>query len=220
MDQDLMYSFVLHPVIDERAIMTIQHMSYILACGFVTAHATAELIEVDNEFGQGAGTVDSENLLEYLDLTETVGISFNDMVGVYLADGGLYAGWRMAETYEIRNLIRSSGIVDVQDFPSTYDSGLMWPIMSLVGVTAESQPGYHESRGFVVSSFNQDGFARVVTLREIDNIDFSFAFDSGELEDQASGTIGFWLVRETTIPTPSGLLVFGGAWLFAGRRRR
>ncbi len=200
--------------------MKLLSMSCVLsAC--IVSWAGAELIEVDNEFGQGAGTVDTENLLEFLDLTETVGISFVDMVDVHLADGGMYSGWRIAYRAEVWDFVSSSW--DFGGDPGgVHDSGMLWPSMNFVGVTSEYLSVYHESIGFVMDDFHaNEDHANVVLLREVDNKDFSYATGYGSPDYLASETIGFWLVRDTTIPAPSGFCALGiGIGFMSYRRRR
>ena len=78
----------------------------IAAAMFSTHSAQATLLSVDDSTGafgmpgSGAVTFDDATNLEWLDLTESIDRSFND-VSTHFGSGGDYEGWRHATTAEI-----------------------------------------------------------------------------------------------------------------------
>jgi len=67
------------------------------------AMATADLVD------RGLVTYDTQSGLEWLDLSETLGLSFNQ-VSAQFGAGGRYAGYRYATTLEAQNLLSDFGL--------------------------------------------------------------------------------------------------------------
>ena len=76
----------------------------VLALGVLASSPlSAQVFAVDSDFGMGTLTRDSTQGLDFLDLGETVGRSFED-ISAQLGDGGEFAGFRYATFEEITNL--------------------------------------------------------------------------------------------------------------------
>jgi hypothetical protein len=76
----------------------------------------------------GRTTLDTETGLEWLDLTETMGISYFDLLGE-LNPGGLFEGYRYASTGELYGLFEGLGVLEASDpfyFSSYYNSPEDW----------------------------------------------------------------------------------------------
>ncbi len=81
-------------------------LAVIVAVMLMPNHASALLIDM------GDITRDTESGLEWLDLTETLGLSYNYVSG-QLGVGGLYEGWRYAISGEVYTLMDHAGIPDI-----------------------------------------------------------------------------------------------------------
>ena len=186
--------------------------TFFLVVGFRIADA--EVFERDwKNPGDGLLTFDNVNIREWLDLTETQGMSIQD-VQAQLMPGEEYAGFAIASMSEVVELLTTAGVHIASISEENVD-----PAMNLVGLLGETGDG---SFGFV------------------DAAGLAFAEDSGEFvtigvrwstindPDLASGC-GFpgagscgeqnsvWLFRP--VPEPSTLLlcilalgVVGGRW--------
>ena len=72
----------------------------VFACVTLILGATAQAALIDN----GSFTTDDVSGLDWLDITETVNISFNDLV-IQLGSGGAYEDWNLASHSDVQTLI-------------------------------------------------------------------------------------------------------------------
>ena len=145
-------------------------LTMILSTGlFLLAAGTsqADLIEADLEPGDGLITYDTENELEWLDLTATQGLSVIDVLGTNWvkpeAEGGY--GFRYATPAEVVGLFVAAGIPNIGAMSRANYLGVD-ELLGLMGVTftktrATGSKGLHDigDPGF------ESGFAGVAYLR-------------------------------------------------------
>ncbi len=102
--------------------------------GLSVSSANAALTSgTDTTFGADSITIDSETGLEWLDLTYSTNISFNDMTGRLSEAGNDFEGWRYATKDEIDAFWISGG----SDGPCDSSCAPTWmiPLMQLWGTT-------------------------------------------------------------------------------------
>ena len=90
----------------------------VCACLAVPFSASAAIISVDwKTSGDNLVTRDTVSGLDWLDLTETNGLSY-DYVGGQLTAGGQFAGWHVANGLEVVDLFANFGIDLSQGAPT------------------------------------------------------------------------------------------------------
>ena len=203
-------------------------MSAVVSLFLSTQTASAALLEADWLVpGDSKLTVDTNSGLEWLDLTETAGLSMNEI----LAGTGGFAsmGFRYATTTEVSGLFAAAGIVDTSGNSVAENAGPVIDLLLLLGTTFEFvssggnnifSSGYHLpdspslSEATIASAFqlqssgvpalnteNGLGSAVIGVSRSADR-DFSEWFD------------GSYLVRETAVvPVPAAIWLFGSGVL-------
>jgi hypothetical protein len=174
-----------------------------------TSHCSAELLVLDWEVaGDNAITRDTTTGLDWLDLTATVGRSFNDVSrNLYL--GGDFECFRHATSADVVSLLTSVGwpVTGSNIFhPDAYQP-LSW-LQSLVGVTRDL--GFMlESHGTTANivSGTRDGVSVYVETRSLVGLTQT---GSGLGDDKASDVSGHWLVRTECVAAPSTPVVISG----------
>jgi len=83
------------------------HIITIMALSF-SLSANAALLSIDSSFGADSVTRDTATGLDWLDVTQTRGLSY-DQVNAQMVSGGLYEGWRYATVAELDQLIVNFG---------------------------------------------------------------------------------------------------------------
>jgi len=176
----------------------------VLALGVLASSPlSAQVFAVDSEFGMGTLTRDSTQGLDFLDLGETVGRSFED-ISAQLGDGGEFAGFRYATFEEITNLASNfrvtpetptlTGLIDL-----TFSIGT---IQGSTGLTAEIADG----GGIQLVGVN-DASSEFLPENQRANANLGAVFTP----DQTSGTTGSFLVT----PGPASVPEPGSATLCA-----
>ena len=173
----------------------------------------------DPSFGPNSLTVDTSTGLEWLNLTKSVGFSY-DQVLADMEPGGMFSGYRYATIQEVMGLYSSAGIPG----PGYYSlsSPSVQNLFSLVGSTW-SQFGRPALEGF-------SGTANA-SLQEAPQIYASGVNSSLEYlvsgpnflllsvnPGGSSGSMGSWLVKEVPEPSALALFVAGGFILVGGGR--
>ena len=103
--------------------------------GLDVSQVHASLTEVDSPiYGPASLTRDTATGLEWLDLTQTVNLSFNQ-VSAELGKGGDFEGFRYATLDEIRNLWLSATITDLSGSFSPVNVAGVSLLVSLMGET-------------------------------------------------------------------------------------
>lgn len=198
---------------------------YCLILLFVCAPARAALVSVNSSFGIDSITQDTATGLEWLDITHTVGLSVNNVLGG--AGGFLVAGFSIATVAQQNTLWGNAGIV-----PNSVDIANRGPaitLLSLIGCTA-STTGLCNPVAVSAEEWSQNGIVasgldyllRAVVVRPFDK---GGTFSIGTASPDQSGTNGVFLVRETTVvPLPAAFSLFAGGLgllgLFGWRRKR
>jgi len=185
----------------------------------IAGGAHADLIEADDAFfGTDSVTLDTDTGLEWLDLTESQGLSYNEVVAG-MGAGGTYEGWRYASVAEVYGPLTNAGIPDVGS-TSVANIAPAQSLMDLIGSTsfqagigdgrqANGITGDPRSGGRVVVVLDGTISSGVPQMIVDDTLTYGESF--------GPDSVGSWLVR---VPSPSGsaLLAMGG--LVAARRRR
>ncbi len=187
--------------------------------------AQAAFISQDSSFGTDTITYDTDTGLEWLDLTESTGLSVNQ-VQAELGAGGLYEGFSYATRSDVETLFfTSAGITPGFQGPGEV---AVWDLANLLGIT---EPFFFVSFGHYlldIPSLNA-GLGSLEPLLPFGDAAASRATvdDNGLPLDQAELTVGSFLFRSSTpvaVPVPepgSALLLLSGLAAFAyGRRRK
>jgi len=165
-------------------------------------------------------TQDTASGLEWLDLTVTAGMSFND-VSAQFGSGGNYDGWRYATRAEVAGLWDSFGGDGVYTGWSSGNNGLFDVVSSYVGdlycesagcttgsgvsswLTGDTNPQYS---GLVYRAQSGDFLSNPLNSTQ-DNFDI----ESGLYRmDIGTVSVGSALVREVSpVPVPAAVWLFG-----------
>lgn len=93
------------------------HIGCLLICAvFLSPICRAEIISLDSPFGEDTITYDTDTGLQWLDVTVTQGLSY-DNVTAEMVVGGAYEGWRYATVQEFDQLVVNFGYVAVNSCP-------------------------------------------------------------------------------------------------------
>jgi hypothetical protein len=165
----------------------------------------------DPVFGSDSITQDTSTGLEWLDVTASRNLSFNDVVA-QLGAGGAFEGFRHATSSDLGTFFANLGLT-----PGglVADSGAAY-------MAAEALLGRTVLVGGTVGVFDDGGSASTVDQAKI----FSSLLPPGSRSSiggsprsstARSSSVGHWLVREAAhSPEPAGVLVWGGLALAAG----
>lgn len=201
---------------------------YMGAAAIGLSTTSAQAILIDN----GLTTVDTDQNLVWLDLTESTGRSYNDVASQF-GTGGDFEGWRHATTSEVTTMFSNAG------FSSSYISSPATPqMLTLVNLFGPTFTTTGPSGGLLINSWgwfdDTDPASASIGTAFIEH-DASFLSNTAFTVDRAAvvinsaGTqssgpsVGSWLVRASTPipePTPLALLAAGLAGLGFARSRR
>ncbi len=183
--------------------------------GLSVSSANAALMSGDSTFGVDSITLDLDSGLEWLDLTYSVDISFDDMT-TYLSEvGNDFEGWRYASGQEVANFWTSGGGTDPYD-----GSADQWVegVLGYWGHTAGKGTAYFLTSdvypckncpyvlhwyGMLADYSNGTG-AGSGTF-------YATPFSGTTFGSTVSGTRGSALVRVTVVPVPAAIWLFGTA---------
>lgn len=186
----------------------------IVALGSVST-AQADLISVnDAAFGDDSVTFDTDTDLEWLDVKETMGLSYNNVYGE-LGAGGQFEGWRYATSLEVTSLWNAAG-GDESKYTiggNTQNNGLTRAVGAYTGFT-RLDSDYVGAREI---------FARMADSPEPGVHYASLLWDTGNgngdytnlfwapLQDSGADTpVASWLVRDAIdVPEPGTLALLG-----------
>lgn len=195
--------------------------------------ASAQLLEVDSEFGMGSVTRDVAQNLDFLDVTISTGLSFNDVTAAF-ASGGVFEGWRHATRLEVATMVNNWGfspavplndvgaLVVADQFTDPFD-GLVTLLGPTIDASSNPSNSFRTSNGLTATDPGTQ-LNHVVRLEDRLQSVNSFArdvYEGGNITltgDEATSQIGHFLVR--TVPAPGALAIFAGAGLAAAQARR
>lgn len=171
-----------------------------------------------NIIDEGSATHDALTNLDWLDLTQTKGLSLAGVTTQFLADG-----WQIASRTDVEGLLGNAGIPNV--FPSfaTPPDPELLELQALLGITFTSA-ALRNSYGWTTDLHpdpNFSGFRLFLVLTH--DIPSDTAGYSGGFSQVNNGDvlIGWWLTRPHAVPEPSSIvLLLGGAVTMLAVRRR
>ena len=191
-----------------------------VALAAVGTSAHADLVSVDwKSSGDGLLTYDTNSGLYWLDWTQGLQYSYNDMLG-QLGAGGAFAGFHYASEADLTGFMISGGVPDLggrtsANIPSVEN------IISLLGANnLYSFLGNNNSTAAFLSNPNgptSQEFA-AFTIETFDNPLTAKAGEIGAGVSTFAFGMGHALV--TSVPTPASALVAGMGMLGVARRRR
>lgn len=171
----------------------------------LSSNASATLID-NNYF-----TTDTTTGLDWLDLTETVNLSY-DYVSSQFGSGGEFEGWALASRLQVRDLLDNAGGSGTYDGWSTGNNGVVTPLLGLWGdFSTDSQ---NNSVHFIfdeVDTFNRHALAYLFdTTKSTQGLSNDFIkIDNGYWTDtSASSQVGSALVRISSVPIPASIWLF------------
>ncbi len=189
--------------------------------GLVVAfESSADVISLDDAvFGADALTVDTEQGLEFLDLNWSTSRTVN-MIMSEFGVGGDFEGFRRASGEEVLTMISNAGF----DIPAL-GSGITIPpstafrdFVNMTGVVG-GIGGIRFSRGLVTDA-PAPGRSYFVALEDFTGVNqhdiITSEISAGN--NESSGSIGHWLVRD--VPAPGALSLLGMCGLVGMRARR
>ena len=184
--------------------MTIsKHLSCIL-CLIFSTNVSAMLIDT------GTTTIDTDTGFEWLDLTTTVGLSYND-IDSELGLGGAFEGWRYATGTEIEGLFESAGGTGPYDGWSSLNNGVVDALSIYWGTTEPDE----QTSWFITGDTDLNGQYYFGVIGDSPNregtetVDFMSTYFDLVSVDTRNDMTGSALVRTTIVPLPPAL------WLFA-----
>ena len=189
----------------------------------VASYATASLeVQDDSKFGTGAITSDTVTGLDWLDVTASVNISYDQMVLNLIDPTSNYYGWRHATHDELAGFFQSAGIdpINTQTVPA---EPAVLALMAMVGITygnstsgvtvghvgdavtlTRSDDRIHRTVGSLEYFALATTFSSTCDSRTV----YSFEIDPGARND----AYGHWLVRalssDDVVPEPSTAMVW------------
>ncbi|MFK5894855.1 MAG: hypothetical protein QM504_16675 [Pseudomonadota bacterium] len=168
-----------------------------------------------NATGDGLITSDTEIGLEWLDLTETVNMSYDDISSQF-GTGGKFEGWRYASASEVINLWANFGL-DLSGIQNTSYSGYDSKVIdaaNILGRTYSSLGVPYAVEG--ITNTVIDGYYYVTMGASLFNGSFNskltylYGEQNGNLAShQSSVRMGSYLVRTSPVPIPSTVWLFG-----------
>lgn len=189
----------------------IRPLAMLALCLVVASTADAVLVDM------GTITRDPSQNLDWLDVDQTVGSSFDDIIGD--AGGYLTAGWRYATQSEMCGFAIQLGMPEPCPAPASptfvFDAALGVSIIALIGNT--SPAGLPRADGMYEDGSDNGvtGLAQVLPFSR--GVQFAVRDDHWTRSGR-SDAVGSFLVR--AIPEPSTVLLVGAGLSILARRPR
>jgi hypothetical protein len=196
----------------------------------LSVSANAAIVSIDDaKFGAGAVTRDTGTGLDWLDLTQTSGLSQAYVAG-QLGAAGNYAGWRFATKPETGGLLTALGIpvTDLVLYGTVTGRGYQSSYYPLVeaagGLIGLTFPESHSVFGFegIIGEASGSGKYEKYAVRLFSDWAVVIRTDTGYVVsgDDPSGYAGLFLVRPSEVPIPAAAWLFGSALLGLGALKR
>lgn len=194
----------------------------VLACSIVFTTSKSVALPVDF-IDNGNYTTDTLSGLDWLDVTETVGLSYNS-VSAQFGNGGTYEGWRYATSDEVAQLV-SNWIGENISILYTDHVSPDNPQDNLKGLIDLLNPLYSSNDNVSINGLVEDTFEldpdifRLILVLDYNMQDNVAHYQSAFFVDYVSDNsddngFGSFLIRNTQIsvvPLPPTLWVFGAA---------
>jgi len=168
----------------------------------------------------GTITRDTTTGLDWLDVTETQGLSYNEVVA-QMVDDGAYEGWRYALTAEVGSFFDAFGGSGIYQGWSVENNGLYGRLSELWGTTVE---GYTWGMTGEVSGTFIKAFQVHDMVAHLENTGDSIRLDYGDgyRTYLSNVAVGSALVRDViSVPVPATVYLFGSVLIYlAGIKRK
>lgn len=196
-------------------------LSTTCAClSIVSYNVNAALVSTDWQMaGDNLITLDTDNSLEWLDLTVTADYSYND-INSKLGVGQEFEGWRYATSGEVTGLFDSAGGSADAPYDGATAGHTAWvpALLSLWGTTSTS-PNYSRSFFLLDDQYLDGPWHYYGSLT-----DYALSFDVGSdwahIAEYGWTGDGTWdwqrgsaLVRGNVVPVPAAIWLFGSGLL-------
>lgn len=180
--------------------------------------ADAMLMSRDSNWGTGSITLDTNSGLEWLDISLSVNLSYNDMIS-HMQNGGLYAGFRYATQDEVEALFINAGL-------NMGSSPAMQSALDLIGFLGATYTSRGNAEIFgITGTSSASGVESGIVDHVFSNGTPMYDASVSELTygmDYNSSSVGNWLVSSGTseVPLPPALVLFGSALALTGFIKR
>jgi hypothetical protein len=197
----------------------------LLICPIVAlAAGSASAAQISQDLfasGDGLITLDTGTNLEWLDVTETFGLSADQVLAG--AGGWVDLGFTLATTAQVTELFQNAGGTNIGSAALTAQNYVpARTLMDLLGGCSACQADgftYDQLQGFTIVS-SGSSFVPFLGANDTAQTGQFVSPWTSISSSNSSVYLGSWLVRES-IPEPTTALLIGGAFLvLAGRRRR
>lgn len=195
----------------------IQKLSLLMCLSFWAVTPHAAIVSVDWETsGDNLITRDTSSGLDWLDLTETNGISYDDILP-QLDSGGQFDGWRYATNDEVVALWSNFGI-NLSSSPAPLQTnGLNADMVNVVAIIGNIYPEWHPTDypyGAVgyTGDLHTNGTIYTMGSYYSSDINRTTYWTAGSTSTQSydqSINLGSYLVQTSSVPIPSTVWLFG-----------
>lgn len=205
-------------------------LSLALVLAALPSTSSAELMQRDFiTANDGLLTYDTETNLEWLDVTQTINMSFNDVMQL-LGPNGSLTGFRYATGSEVTALLTFAGISSTQGaFTSTGEANNVRALIKLLGQTGFPDQGFPGPATRVIygDAMGVGAHARAnFGVRDSDEfttvaIGVNLFGPMSMPDDESHPTYASFLVRVAPVPEPSSfaLMLVGLLPIWFGLRR-
>lgn len=177
-----------------------------LAYCLATAPARAELVAIDlHAPGDARLTLDTRTRLEWLDMTDTAGLSFNQVQPLITA-GGAFQDFRYATATEVHDLFVSADITELYASADIGEQASVQALLALIGTLLDTP--YVKRTAFLIDDTGglptgEHWMAR--TFWTTDGQTAATVLYEGVDDDYGATPTGSALVRVTSIPADGDL---------------